>query len=89
MNVNLHIERLVLDGVNIRSDQRLAMQSAMESELGRLLTAGGLAGEIAGGGAIPRVVGQPIQLPQQQEPHDTGRRIATSVYGAIGAPQER
>jgi hypothetical protein len=84
MNVNLHIERLVLDGLDIAADQRHVLQTAMEVELGRLLAGGGLASEIAEAGAIPRVAGSAIQLSQPQPPQDTGRQLAKSVYGAIG-----
>jgi hypothetical protein len=38
MNVNLHIERLVLDGLAVGSGEVALLQMAVESELGRLLT---------------------------------------------------
>jgi hypothetical protein len=86
MNINLHIDRLILDGLDFGHDQRALLQAAVQTELGRLLTAGGLSNEIAIAGAIPRVAGKAIEVQQQHGPHDTGRRIAASVYGAIGAP---
>ena len=86
MNINLHIDRLILDGLDFGHDQRPLLQAAVQTELGRLLTAGGLSPEITNAGAIPRVAGNPIQVQQQSGPQDTGHRIAASVYGAIGAP---
>ena len=87
MNINLHIDRLILDGLELAHDQRPLLQAAVQTELGRLLTAGGLSNAIAGAGALPRVTGDAIQVQQQSGPQDTGRRIAASVYGAIGAPK--
>lgn len=86
MNVNLHIDRLILDGLDFGHNQRSLLQAAVQTELSRLLTIGGVATEIATAGAIPRVAGNAIEVQQQNGPHDTGRRIAASVYGAIGAP---
>jgi len=86
MNVNLHIDRLVLDGLDLDHHQRPLLQAAVQAELGRLLTAGGLSNEITNAGAIPRVAGNAIEVQQQHGPRDTGRRIAASVYGAIGTP---
>ena len=37
MNINLHIERLVLDGIAVEPHQRAVLKAAVESELGRLL----------------------------------------------------
>ena len=86
MNVNLHIDRLILDGLDFGYEQRTLLQAAVQTELGRLLTAGGVSSEIATSGAIPHVAGKAIEVQQQNGPNDTGRRIAASVYGAIGAP---
>jgi hypothetical protein len=86
MNINLHIDRLILDGLDLDHAERPLLQTAVQTELSRLLTAGGLTNEITNAGAIPRVAGNAIEVQQQQGPQDTGRRIAASVYGAIGAP---
>jgi len=42
MNINLHIERLVLDGVNIAPGQHHVPQTSVETELTRLLAEGGV-----------------------------------------------
>lgn len=84
MNVNLHIERLVLDGVEIAPNQRQLLRSAIETELSRLLTAGGVAAELASGGAVSRVAGSSIQLQGSNGARELGRQIASAVYGGIG-----
>jgi len=43
MNVDLHIERLVLDGVPLNRRQSVALKDALECELSRLLEHRGLA----------------------------------------------
>lgn len=84
MTINVHIGRLILEGVTIAPAQRAALQSALEIELGRLLARGGVSPELAKGGAVPRINVNPIQLPKGSSPAELGRQIAGSVYGGIG-----
>jgi hypothetical protein len=85
MNVNLHIERLVLDGVHVAPEHRSGLQAAIESELARLVAQGGLASHLKGGGATPRIAGGAVSLAAGQRPSDLGRQIAAAVYGGIGS----
>lgn len=84
MNIQVHIERLILDGVTIAPSQRHLLQSTVESELARLLTNGGVASGLAGGVALPQVSASDIQLAGGNDPVQLGRQIAQSVYGGIG-----
>ena len=84
MNINVHIERLVLDGVSIPHSQRPILQAAVEAELARLLTANGLAHSWQMSGAVPNVPAEGIQLAGEGDPGHLGRQIAQSVYGGIG-----
>jgi len=83
MNINLHIERLILDGVNIAPDQRHLLQASVTTELTRLISNGGLAPNFIEGMALPRVTVKAIQLTGNNVAH-IGRQIAKSVYGGIG-----
>lgn len=83
MNINLHIERLVLDGVSIEPHQRPLLQEALQNELVRLLAERGLSSSIAHGLAIPRLTASGIQL-TGNNPTQLGQQIARSVYGGIG-----
>ena len=85
MNITLHIERLVLDGLPIESWQSAEAQAAVEAELARLLTENGLKAELLAGGAIPSLRAEPIQLPSEINAAQLGAQIAQSVYGGIGA----
>ena len=83
MNINLHIERLVLDGVNIETGDGHLLQSVVENELKRMLTDSGLSSSIAHGTALPRISKSGIQLIGNNT-MQLGRKIAQSVYGRIG-----
>jgi hypothetical protein len=83
MNINLHIERLVLDGVNIAPGQRHLLQASVETELARMLMDGGLSPGLAQGSDLPRLSTSGIQL-TGNNPVQIGRQIAESVYGGIG-----
>ena len=84
MNINLHIERLILDGVNIPPNQRDLLQASVETELTRLFTTGGLSPSLAGGIALPSVAANSIPLTGNNDPVQLGQHIAQSVYGGIG-----
>ena len=84
MKLNLHIERLVLDGVNVAPGQSHLLQASVATELTRMLTDGGLSSSLAKGTALPRVSTSDIQLNDGNNPMQLGRQIAQSVYGDIG-----
>lgn len=87
MNINVSIERLILDGLSLSHSQRPLVQAAVEAELSRLLAADGLASHLQSGGALPNIRGGNIQLAQHSDPHTLGQQIAQAVYGGIGSKQ--
>lgn len=88
MNINVHIERLILDGLPITHSQRSLVQAAVEAELARLLTDDGLVSSLRTGGAQPKVPGGSIQLAGDGNPHTLGQQIAQAVYGGIGGSRK-
>lgn len=62
MNVKLHIERLILEGITLAPHEHRPLQASVEAELGRLLSAGGVSQELAGGIALPSLRAGDIQL---------------------------
>jgi hypothetical protein len=84
MNINLHIERLVLDGLDIGPGQADRVKAATEAELSRLLSEGGLASSFQVTSAVPNVRADPIQVSSDTKPASLGRRISRAVYGGIG-----
>ena len=83
MKINLHIERLVLDGVNIEPGQRHLLQDSVEIELARMLSEGGLSPGFTQSVALPQLSTTVFQLPQAGNPKQVGQGIAQSVYGGI------
>ena len=55
MNVELHIERLVLEGPQLPPGGRAALAGAFGRELTRLIQAGGLPPALLGGTSVPRL----------------------------------
>ncbi len=82
MNINLHIDRLVLDGLPLLPRDRLRLQAALEAELIHLLTVNGLTADIDR--SVARVAGAPIQITQDANMTVVGQEIARSVYAGIG-----
>lgn len=82
MNIKLHIESLVLDGLPVTRSQGPLVQAAVEAELSRLLAKGGLGPELASGGAVSSVPAGSIRL-EGGSPARMGRQIARSVYEGI------
>lgn len=83
MNIQLHIERLVLDGVDLAAHRRGELQAGLTAELTRLLSEGGLAGQLSEGAAVPRLQLSGLQLAGQQ-PTRLGEQIAQTVYRGLG-----
>ncbi len=84
MNINLHIERLILDGLPVTRAQGALVQAVVEVELARLLTERGLASSLQAGGAVPSVRADAMQLTAGSPPTQMGQQIAQSVYEGIG-----
>ena len=78
MNVRLHIDRLVLDGIDVAAGDRPRLQAALEAELTRLVTERGVAGELANGAALPSV-----RAPQISIAGSNARQIGTAIAGAV------
>ncbi len=86
MNINVSIERLVLDGLPVSSAQGSLLGATVETELARLLATGGLEMGLQSGGAWPSVPVSVIQL-TASKPAQLGQQIAQAVYGGIGQEQ--
>lgn len=83
MNINLHIDRVVLDGLRLDDAQQKVLQATIEYELLGLIKDQGLGGELIGGGARPSVAADGIQLQRGYSSMQLGRQIAQSVYGGL------
>ena len=84
MNIQLHIERLVLEGLPMSQHQSALVHAAVKKELGRLLRISRLNTQIAMGGAMPALPGGAIRGANSASPMRLGTQIAGAVYSAIG-----
>ena len=84
MNVNLNIERLVLEGFQLRPGEHALVGAAVERELTRLLTERGLSPQLLSGGALPRLTASDMRLNGGESPRQVGTQIARALYGGIG-----
>lgn len=83
MNINLHIERLILEDLPLTRAQGPQIQAAVEAELSRLLTEGGIGGNLASGGALRSVNANPIEIAPKPDATTVGNQIAGAVYGGL------
>lgn len=84
VNINVHIEQLVLDGIEMPMHQQPVLQAAVERELARLLADGRMAPGLLSGGALASVPGGALQLARDGDPARLGRQIARAVQRGIG-----
>lgn len=84
MNVRLHIDRLVLEGVSLGPGDGARLQAAVERELGRLISRNGLNPALLQGGAMPQIPAPAVRLDSAKKPAELGRQIAGAIYGGIG-----
>jgi hypothetical protein len=88
MNINLHIERLVLDGLPVGHGQGALIKAAVEAELGRLLREGGLSQALRLGGAFASQRANSISMGGDDSPAQVGQQIGRAVYSRIGGGSE-
>jgi hypothetical protein len=83
MSVNLHIERLILDGLVVPDGDGPHIAAAVETELARLLGTSGLEASLRSSGAWPSVPAGSIRSAATKSA-PLGRQIAKAVYQGIG-----
>ena len=81
MNVRMHIDRVVLDGIDVAPADRARLKGAIESELARLVAERGIASV---SGAVPSIRAPQIHVSPGAKPAQLGNAIAGSVMGGMG-----
>jgi hypothetical protein len=84
MKINLHIERVIFEGVPIAAASHPAMRTAIVSELANLLAKEGLPGIAAG--ALPYLSGGALSLTSKSTPAQIGSQIAQALHRAVSVP---
>ena len=83
MNVNLHIERLVLEGLTLSGHDAARVEQAVQAELTRLFAHNEAAASSLASAAVPSVKAAPFHMCRADDPPRLGSAIAQSVHGAI------
>jgi hypothetical protein len=83
VNIELHIERLVLDGIGAPPGHSELLREGIGAELTRLLRDGGLADTVVRGGAVARLSAPSARL-SATGPDHLGRQLAGAIYAGIG-----
>ena len=89
MNISVHVERLVLEGLSVSVSERPLLQVAIEAELTRLLRHGGLADELQAGAALTQVPAGTVRVATESSPKDLGTDIAHAVHQGLGPGNPR
>ena len=84
MKINLHIERLVLDGVDIESHQKNELKAAVEIELRQQLANQGIGSTIQSSYSRQSVRETPILIENICKPARLGQQIGNAVYRGLG-----
>jgi hypothetical protein len=83
MIINLHIDRVVVDGVSLEQGSERHVRAAVERELSSLLMTRGVPTSMLGGGAVPGVRENSAHLEKASTPTAVGREVARSIYGSL------
>jgi hypothetical protein len=83
IEIVLQIDQVVIEGYP--ASQRWQIGSALESELGRLLTERGLPPALLGGGAIPVVETDAFRPRPTDRAAAVGVRLAHAIYDAMSS----
>jgi hypothetical protein len=81
-DIDLRIERIVLDGLPVSWQDRAAVAGVVESELQRLLVAAGWDGR-GGPMAVPSLRSEAIHWTPSEGVGRLGARVAQAVYGTL------
>jgi hypothetical protein len=83
VTIYIHIERLILDGVPLPAVERPLLQSVVERELARRLTASNPWAGVFAGGAVTRLTAPMIHLPAQPDASAVGRQIGGAIHTGL------
>jgi hypothetical protein len=84
LNVELHIERLLVTGLRLPPGGRAALADVMGAELSRLIQDGGLGPAVLSGASTPRLTATLGPSARTEANGQLGRELARSVYSCLG-----
>jgi hypothetical protein len=84
MNINMHIERLIIDGVDIRPNQKKELLLVLEATLKQQLLYQGVNSEMISNHNRNSVTGGAITFGASPDTVNFGQLIGKAVYRGIG-----
>lgn len=85
MRVNVHIERLVVEGLAMTIKERRGFDAALRSELARLLAGSGM--QAVSGMALSALIGPDVRLGREASASQWGEQIASAVHVSLVHPR--
>ena len=82
MSTHIHIERLVLEGIQV--DRAGNVQRGLERELARLVREGGLVPEVRRSTALPELRAGSVAVGRGAQGARFATRLASAVYRGLG-----
>lgn len=89
MNIHIHIERLILDGLPIERRDGAAVQAAVEATLTQLFKASELSPALLSSSMIASLRAASIEFTESLNPTGLAQQIAHAVYDSLGHSQEK
>ncbi len=86
MKVNLHIDRLIIDGLPVQRHQWRHIQAAVELALARMLHEEGVSADLLSAGTIHRISTEKLSYAPVVEADHLGASIASSIFHSIAFP---
>ena len=81
MKINLHIERLIVDGLSLSAREKAELSNALRQQLAGQLSA---ASDLTGLASQRTVNGGTVALRDAEQPGAIGQKIGTAIYRGIG-----
>ncbi len=82
--VRISIGRLSLVGFDVDVAEAGVVRRAVETELGRLLSAGELPASLAAGRTSARLSRRPLQIQASRDAHHLGAQVGQALYRGLG-----
>ena len=89
MNITIHIDRLVLDGLPLERSAGSMVQAGLEKELARLLGDHGLQSGWQQGGAVAALSAPSIALGPSAKPFEIGEAVGQAIHHAVNGQPDK
>ena len=84
MNINVHIDRLILDGIDVEPSQKKELKAAVETELRQQLVNLGIGSTMQSNINHQSVKGGSLSIENIPTSASLGQQIGNAVYKGVG-----